>query len=348
MTPAPTTTPLPAEIAGFSLTRPRRVYEVDEPSWGVASLARPHVARALDGATLTVRLGAGEPAATFELKPFLSPAVTPYGESPAVAWRGLLVEQRLLSRPELVWTGAFPKGWEEGLAAPWVEAQADALRALHRRFLGVTEERSADYHLRTLECAECRAARVAKLPTNLPPWQRSLRVDQPARCAHAPAALRALGALCRAHPELTFELLGWTEPAGARPVAEGPAVTRFALTGPLMEALLAPWLVGEDRRLAPSTSYRGYSGSRYYMRSWERRRDPGLPELPRGQQNGVALAASAWDFTGEPEALVAGDASAPPPVLSRAAAPPIESPAALPGERVRGKAARARRARQEK
>src|SRR4051812_10438989 len=93
-----------AGVAGLSLTPPRLLYEAGDPSWGLASLVRPHLAHTLDGATLTVRQpppAEGDRSATFESKPF--PAVQPYLESPTVAWRGLLVEQRLLSRPELIW-----------------------------------------------------------------------------------------------------------------------------------------------------------------------------------------------------------------------------------------------------
>jgi hypothetical protein len=149
--------------------------------------------------------------------------------------------------------------------------------------------------------------------------------------------MTGLDALCRAHPELTFELLGWLEPAGARKEAEGATPTRFALAGPLMEAMLAPWLVGEERRLASRTSFSGYVGSRYV---WGRVPDPKRPPLPRWQENGVALAAQAWGFTGQPEVLVEGSAAAEEPGLDPGAAPPIEARAALPGEVVRKRRAR--------
>ena len=217
----------------------------------------------------------------------------------------------------------------------------DALSTLHRRYRSLVEERYSDYTLRTLECAECKAARAAKLPPGLPPWQLQMRLGPTSRCPHAPPAMRALDALCRAHPELTFELLGWLEPAGARPAEEGPPATRFTLVGPLIEAMLGPWLaVGEERRLALRTSFRGYEGSRYV---WGRVPDPKRPDLPRAQHNGVALAASAWGFTAGPEALVQGDASEEAPALDPAAAPPIETAAALPGEPVPRKARRRRR-----
>lgn len=339
--------PMPAHVAGVTLTPPRTRYEVevDDPDFRSASLERPHAARALEGATLSLRLTAADRAATFEAKPFLTPPVVPYLEMPAAAWRGLLVEQRMLSRPELVWTGAFPQGWDEGMPAPWAEALRGALMTLHRRWLAISEERWAEYSLRTLECAECRDERVAKLPPNLPAWQIRYRTDPTQRCLHGVPAMRALAALGRAHPELTFELLGWIEPAGARVPAEGPEPTRFALTGPLMSAVLAPWLIGEESRLAMPAAYRSYASSRYYyQRAWYGRAEKRPPTLSRSQENGVSLAAQAWGFTESPEDLVRGDASAAPPSLDRTASPPIEVSAALPGEPVRGKAKRARRA----
>jgi hypothetical protein len=326
--------PLP-EVAGVSLRVPRVHYEA-----GAASLARPHPARALDGATLVLHPPEADPTASFEMTPFLAPAVQSYLPPPAVAWRCLLVDQRLLSRPEIVWTGTLPEGWNAGVAAPLVEAITESVATLHRRYRSLVEERWSDYMLRTLECAECRDARAALVPPSLHPWQRQMRLAPTGRCPHATPAMRGLDALCRAHPELTFELLGWLTPAGARAAEEGAPATRFALVGPVMDAVLGPWLVGEERRLASRTCYRGYEGS---TRPWGRPPDPRLPVLPRAQLGGVSLAASAWGFTGEPEALVHGDASAEPPALDRTAAPPFETAIALPGEAPRGKAARARK-----
>jgi len=335
-------TPLPPEVAGVSLQAPRLLYEVQGPfhaatvpptpppeSLCAAALTRPHVGRTLEGATLTVRSPESELPATFALAPFLSPAVLSYLPSPGAAWRALLVDQRLLSRPELLWTGALPEGWALGLEAPWAEAIAAALAALHARYRSLVEERYSFYQLRSLECAECLEARAAKLPPDLPPWQRQMRLSPAPRCPHAVAAMHAMGALCQAHPELTFELLGWLEPAGARLDAAGPEVTRFALTGPLMDTLLGPWLVGEAPGLASRTSYRGYEGSR--LHAWRRPSDT-RPLLPRALHNGVSLAASAWGFTGDTEALVEGDPSAEEPGLDRTAAPPIETAAVLPRE----------------
>lgn len=357
--------PLPHEIAGETLKAPRLFYDADgpppvrpppqapgappsrpgPPAWASASIARPHAARALGGCTLVVRFLQGAPTATFDLAPLVQPAVQPYWPAPAAAWRALLVDHRLLTRPEVVWTGSLPEGWKAGLAADDAEAVASALTALHRRYLSLTEGRSLDYSLRSLECAECRADRAAKLPPNLPPWQRQMRLSSSIACPHLPAAADALGALSRAHPELTFELLGWIEPAGARPRAEGAPATRFALTGPLMEALLGPWLVGEDKRHAARMTFTGYVGGRYY--DWRaahgNKPAPDRPTLPRAQKSAVALAAAAWGFVDDPESLVHGDARAEAPGLDRAAAPPIEAPAVMPGNVPRRKRARKKR-----
>ena len=58
----------------------------------------------------------------------------------------------------------LPEGWAERIAPSLAEEITPALTALHQRFRAVTEERTADYALRTLECAECRAARLAAVP----------------------------------------------------------------------------------------------------------------------------------------------------------------------------------------
>ena len=323
----------PFEVAGVTLAAPLLRYDVEDLLWGSASLVRPHLARALQGATLTVRPPDGAPDASFLLEPFfLLPAVQPYMSPPAIAWRALVVDQGLLARPELIWTGTVPEGWDQDVA--------EALTALHRRYRGLTDERMLDWMLRTLECNECRTDRESKVPTGLPPWMAHMRRQPSGRCAHVPAALHALGALCKLHPELTFELLGWIEPAGARAENEGPPVTRFALTGPVMEAMLGPWLLGEERRLAGRSIFRGYVWPFHTRAAWGA---PSRPLLPRWERGGVMLAASAWEIEGEPEALVQGDPSAALPGLDPAAAPPIEAEAALPGEKVRRKSGRGRR-----
>ena len=67
------TPPLLPEVAGVSLRAPRVLYEA-----GAAALTRPHLGRAIDGATLVLWPPDAEPTATFELTPFLAPAVQPY------------------------------------------------------------------------------------------------------------------------------------------------------------------------------------------------------------------------------------------------------------------------------
>jgi hypothetical protein len=335
----------PVDVAGVSLAVPRQHYDIARQDGGSATLAREHPARALEGAALTVRLAEGDVTATFEMKAFAQPAVQPYtGLPPATTWRALLVEHGLLGRPELVWAGAFPAGWDQGLDAPQATALSGALGALHRRYVSLVRPASADFSLRQLECAECRAARIAKLPPNQPAWRTAM--TQPlTKCPHAEHAMRALGELCSAYPELTFELLGWIEPAGARVKDEGPPPSRFVLTGLLVEALLGPWLVGEELRTLQRSMFRAYdTGRRTYQPDWSAHADPRRTSLHRGQRAAIALAASAWGIAGTPETLVRGNDGAPAPALDPAAAPPIEATAALPGAAVKRRAARARRA----
>lgn len=337
----------PWDVAGVSLAAPQLRYEIEGRPWGSAVLARDHVARSLHGATISVCLAEGDVVTTFELKSFVQVPFHPYmGPPPATAWRGLLVEQGLLARPELVWSGAFPAAWEQGLTPAWVTALRDALAELHRRYTSLVRPASMDYAIRMLECAECQAARLASVPAPTPGLRFLARLPPPPHCAHSPDAMRALGELCEAHPELTFELLGWLEPAGARLPAEGPTPSRFALTGPLIEALLGSWLLGDDALVLQSTIYRGYDASRRtYRAGWTP--DPPRPTLHRWQSSAVALAASAWGYTAHPEALVAGKPGedATPMTLDAlgpGAAAAIEVPLALPGTPARGKAARAR------
>ena len=339
----------PPDIAGVSLTAPRLRYEIEDRPWGSAAITRAHAARSLEGATIAVRLAEGDVVATFELKSFIQPPVQSYLPPPATAWRGLLVEHALLARPELVWAGAFPAGWGEGLAAPWVAALRDALGDLHRRYTSLVRPLSMDYALRQIECAECCATRMASVPARTPGLRFLAALPPPPRCPHGPDAMRALGELCPAHPELTFELLGWLEPAGARLLEEGPTPSRFVLTGPVMEALLGPWLVGDEQLALQRTLYRGYDASRRTYRSaWAP--EPPRPSLHRHESSALALAASAWGYSATAEALITGNAAegVAAPALEPAAAPAIDVPIALPGAPVRGKAARARAARKKR
>src|SRR6185312_7630517 len=171
--------PLP-DVAGLSLRAPLLRYDA-----GRAALTRPHAARALDGASLILQHdeGASPATSTFELTPFIAPAVQPYLPPPAVAWRTLLVDLRLLSHPEIVWTGTLPEGWNTALPPPRAEEVSDAATTLHRRYRSLVEERFSDYMLRTLECAECRADRASKIPPGLPAWQVHMRLA-PTRCPH--------------------------------------------------------------------------------------------------------------------------------------------------------------------
>jgi hypothetical protein len=344
MTASPATPVVPVpDVAGVSLAAPRLHYEVLDRPWGSATLARPHAARALEGAVLKVRLVEGDEVVTFEMKSFIHTPVQPYIQSPAAAWRGLLVDHGLLARPELVWSGKLPAGWDAGLPAPWATSLRDALAELHRRWTSHVHPPSMDYMLRMVECAGCRAAREAATPGRLLPGQRFVYVAPPPRCAHGPHAMRALGELCALHPELTFEMLGWIEPAGARLPAEGPTPARFVLTGPVVEALLGPWLVGDELLAQQRAQYRGYDFTRRtYQPAWTP--DARRPTLPRWEHAAVALCASAWGYAAQPDALVAGsagsEAGAAAPALDPA--PPLEVPPALPGVTVPSKAARAR------
>jgi hypothetical protein len=332
----------PQVAAGLSLVPPRPSYEV-ATAWGTATLTRRHLLRTLDTATLAAHQAEGGSVATFEMTPFVAKAVETYRPPPAQALRALIVELGLLSRPELVWTGALPEGWQEGFAAPLVEAIPAALRELHERFVGLTDEKKPHYALRELSCAECLAARLAASPPGTTPWQ--VRYQRHV-CGHGPSAFRALAALCTEHPELTFEVLGWFEPAGAvitgyreTPIADdAPAPSRFVLGARLIETLIGPWLVGEEPVLGRKSSYHGHSGS--WRWAWENRHTP-RKELPRWEQNGVAFAATAWEVQGVPEELVEGDASAPEPSLDRAAAPHLTGTAALPGSKPRRRKPRA-------
>lgn len=333
----------PRVAAGVSLALPRLSYEAATLE-GTATLTRPHLLRTLDAGKLAAGFAEGGGVATFDMMRFVAKAVEGYQPPPAQAFRALIVEVGLLSRPELIWSGVLPDGWQEGLAAPLVEAVPAALRELHERFVSLTDEKKPHYLLRELECAECLAAREAAVPPGTPSWHS--RYQRPT-CAHGPAAFRALGALCRAHPELTFEVLGWIEPAGAIPsgyreptIPEGaPMPNRFVLAGRLMDAMIGPWLVGEEPALGRKSSYYGgYGGS--YRWAWENRHKP-RKELPRWDQNGVAFAATAWEVTGVSEELVEGEPNAPDPSLDRAAAPPLTGTAALPGSKPRRRRPRA-------
>jgi hypothetical protein len=332
----------PPEIAGLSLEPPRLRYEIEIRPWGACVLERPHAARGIEHGTLALRLVEGDAASTFEMKSFVQPAVQPYyPPPPAVAWRALLVEHALLARPELIWSGAFPVGFGEGLAAPWVAELRAALEELHRRYASRVRPLSMDYSLRQIECAECHAARLASVPAPAPHLRFTASLPPP-KCPHGPAAMRALGELCEVYPELTFEVLGWMEPAGARVAAEGPTPSRFVLTGPLVEAVLGPWLLGDDPRAQQRMLYRGYDPSRRtYRPPWTR--DPPKTTLHRGEVLALGLAGSAWGYTTPPEAMVVGSAPAgPTPTLEPGVLPELEVPLALPGARATGKAARAR------
>lgn len=325
----------PRDLAGVCLTAPRLRYELAERPWGSAALHRGHSAMPLKGAWLSLRLHGGEspsPAAagaevvSFEMRGFVQDAVALHTNAPpATAWRRLIVDHGLLGRPELVWSGAFPEGWDARLPAPWAGALRSALAALHARYASIVGAPSTERAFQLMECEPCKKAHGLVSPGRVPP-----------RCPHMPYAQRALGELAQVHPELTFELLGWITPAGASFAGTAQPPSRFVLDGQLVEAVLGPWLVDKDLRTLSRYLY-GYSRRDPQRRTY-RAVPIAAPDLPRAsfypeQREALTLAATAWGLSAPPEVLIVDDGTAPdaaPPPVLEAAALVVDVPQVFP------------------
>jgi hypothetical protein len=210
------------DIAGLALRAPRDTYEAAVPGMGSATLRRVQPT----GFSLTLTLDesvarslATGKGATEVTLPGPSPAhhrtFTPPGDL-----RALLVEHRLLHRPELL------RGGRADLSDP---AAAEALDGLQITLVATVSRPSGWAYTR---CAKC--------PEAPPPGQRphssyyGIGYPAPARehCAHVALYPKALTALMDAHPELTFEFADLLAPDAAN------APTRYVLTGASMQRAL--------------------------------------------------------------------------------------------------------------
>jgi hypothetical protein len=194
--------------------------------------------------------------------------------------RALLLEHRLLHRPEL-------------LRAPRPEVSvgdcADALEGL-RHTLVTTVARPSGYgHIRCPKCPTAPAPR-----TSVGFYGYNYAQPSGEDCAHVALFPKALAALMDAHPELTFELADLLTPdVDAMP-------TRYVLTGTAMQRALLSWLLpGKEH----ARSRRAYVHNAWDLSGYGRARPKKpRPTAPRAawegvseaQRVGLTFAARAW------------------------------------------------------
>jgi hypothetical protein len=333
------------DVAGLSLAAPRSKYAIGAARWqrdppfgllmtGSLTLdLDPRTAREL-GSPVTRAvfsplrwLNAGWPGG---VGGYLGRDVMAGSES----WRALIVEHRLLSRPELIRSESARKAWETASGAG--EAERAALRALAERYHRVLSSYTTGRPRVVIECAACQAAREQRGAASVPRHLRTIYPgrEQRASCVHAPMAVNALEQLCEAHPELTFEIIGWFAPEGALSRSQdASSPRRFVLDTGVMKAVYGHWLLGQAPEEWGSWRYHGYRQHERKSFRVDRRRLTNQPDkVAKKLRGALAFAAASWGIASAPEELVieADAESSPLPVLGERKPPRLATPRVLP------------------
>lgn len=288
------------DIAGLTRRAPQASYEATVPGVGRVTLRRErsqHFNLALDldpAFAATLSTGNGATAITL---PGPRPSRSVVGDL-----RALLVDHRLLQRPELL----------SSTSAPLPDASAEVREARDALQTALIMTISRPESLHKFRCPSCPAPAAPAAPRavhNYYGYGYAPRVTED--CAHVALYPRVLSSLMATHPELTFEFAGLTAPDAY----ENP--TRFVLTGEVMLGLLAAWLLPGDE---DARARRAYTAGRWdwgYGRA--RRKKPRAAAVriawegvPEAQRAGLTFAARAWQceadaprFARRPEGAVA-------------------------------------------
>lgn len=290
------------DIAGLSLRAPRGTYEAAVPGVGRATLRRsPHLQFTLS-LTLDVAVAKALPTGGGATEVTLpGPAAAHHVSFPRGGdLRALLVEHRLLHRPELLRDGRTE------LSDP---AAAEAREGLQATLVAAVSRPSGFGYTRCAKCPE------APSPGQRPPtgyYGFGYPAPPRAHCAHVALYPKALNALMDAHPELTFEFADLLAPDATS------APTRFVLTSAAVRWALLAWLL-PGRPLARSR--RAYVDSGWESSGYGRtRRKKPRPTASRAawegvseaQRVGLTFAARAWQcevdaprFAARPTAAIA-------------------------------------------
>ncbi|MFH0899251.1 MAG: hypothetical protein V2A73_01350 [Pseudomonadota bacterium] len=363
------------EIAGVSLARPAPVYQASHSSFGVARLRRSKTDLTLRQGTLEIDLAVpvanrcGQPVdrVAFPIWSMLPHWVRyRYGQqATAAAWRSLIVDHRLFSRPELILSPAHRSTWKR--APDVTDEERIALDDLAERYRDIVQPRQndADADADAVECDACSAARMHRLEQERASrachgFGRSLsrrssslsssgtNEQHPQHCVHYPVACMALDHFCQSHHELVFEVLGLLQPGGDEWARNAAVATehRFLLGCNIVKDIIGQWLLDEtpyNRHFSDScSSARGHrspsSGRRSRLDRRSAKTSGTADPLPEKVRHGLANAAAFWGIQAQAEDLVLpvpsldseGENSAPFPVLGGSKPAPLATIRLLP------------------
>ncbi len=319
-------------IAGISLRAPRAEYVITGLPFGEAKLRRNTGTGRWDAllllltpaAAADVEKAGGSRAGTvyYPLEHWLAQGATFQGEVDVVAARlhALLVDDGLLSRPELLTSAASIDPGLGLLAAAALEGLRSALSRTTRRITRcpVCAERRSTldprFSQRNTQYSE--QTEILRMLGIILPGRGQLKQDEPEpECPHAAMRRLAFQRLCEEHPELGFEAALLLIPVT---VSDSP---RFVLSPMTLKPMLDEWLTPN----APDDDYDDYDEFTAEPRHVVvPKAAPGDSTLTPGQRGALAFATQSWEAGGALAGYLppANDASHEMPVMSSEVTPP--------------------------
>ena len=322
-------------IAGISLRAPRGEYLVTGLSFGEAKLRRNTstgrwealILQLTPAAAADVEKAGGSRDVTviYPLEHWLAQGATFDGEVDVVAagLHALLVDDGLLSRPELLTSAASIDPPPDPLAAASLEALRSRLSRATRRTVRcpVCADRRSTldprFSQRNSQYSE-QTELLRMLGIILPGRVQSMRDEPAPECPHVAMRGLALQRLFEEHPELGFEAALLLVPVT---VSDPP---RFVLSPMAMKPMLEEWLMLDARD--DDDDYDEFMDEP--RRVVVPRAAPGDSTLTPGQRGALAFATQSWEAVGPLPGYLppANDASGEMPVM---ASEPISPDVAL-------------------